>query len=194
MPLFSSVSSLPLSFLLASSVLSFSVQTGLWSSCPKTFIWTVYRVNMLSWFMRPLVAGARGEQARRERPVAPNGLLGPGQYRSREWLARMQVYCRHSTSFSPSSCDTYPFMLFPPSPWADQKCAIYCEPLSQDPGGRRDHGVNVKMPPHSQASFVGKEEGSGLNLTVYLARKESPLPAITMPRVPVLQYCTCSQS
>lgn len=95
---------------------------------------------------------------------------------------------------SPSSCDTHPFMLFPPSPWADQKCAIYCEPLSQDPGGRRDHGVNVKIPPHSQASFVGKEEGSGFNLTVYLARKESPLPAITMPRVPVLQYCTCSQS
>lgn len=124
---------------------------------PKDFfIWTVYRVNMLSWFMRPLVAGASGEQARRESPVALNGLLGPGQYRSGEWLARMQVYCRHSTSFSPSSCDTYPFMLFLPSPWADQKCAIYCEPLSQDPGGRRDHGVNVKMPPHSQASFVGK--------------------------------------
>lgn len=100
MPLFSSVSSLPLSFLLGSSVLSFPVQTGLWSSCPKTFIWTVYRVNMLSWFMRPLVAGVSGEQARRESPVALNGLLDPGQYRSGEWLARMQVYCRHSTSLS----------------------------------------------------------------------------------------------
>lgn len=71
--LFSLLSSLPLPFLLGFSVLSFPVQTGLWSSCPKPFIWTVYRVNMLSWFVRPLVAGASREQARRERPVARMG-------------------------------------------------------------------------------------------------------------------------
>lgn len=65
----------------------------------QRLIWTVYRVNMLSWFMRPLVAGASREQTR-ESPRAPDGLLGPGQYRSGEWLARMQVYCRHSTSLS----------------------------------------------------------------------------------------------
>lgn len=93
----------------------------------------------------------------------------------------------------PSSCDTYPFMLFPSSPRADQKCAIYCEPLSQDPGGQRDRGVNVKS--HlTLRQAVGKEEGLGFNLTVYLATKESPLPVITMPRVPVLQYCTCSRN
>lgn len=89
--LFSSVSSLPLPFL-SSSVLSFSVQIRLWDSCPKPFIWTVYRVNMSScdpWWLE------QTEQARRESPVAPYGLLGPGQYKPQEWLARMGVSCRH---------------------------------------------------------------------------------------------------
>lgn len=94
----SSVSSLPSPFL-SSSVLAFSVQIGLWDSCPKPFIWTVYRVKYV--LMRPLVARASREQARRGSPVALYGLLGPAQYKPREWLARMGVYCRHSPSLSP---------------------------------------------------------------------------------------------
>lgn len=56
-----SVSSLPSPFL-SSSVLAFSVQIGLWDSCPKPFIWTVYRVNMSScdpWWLEQ--AGSRQE-------------------------------------------------------------------------------------------------------------------------------------
>lgn len=76
--LFSSVSSLPLPFLI-SSVLAFSVQIRLWDSCPKPFIWTVCRVNMSScdpWWLEQ--AGSRQEG---KSPVAPCGLLGPGQYK-----------------------------------------------------------------------------------------------------------------
>lgn len=43
---------------------------------------------------------SKQEQARRESPVTPYGLLGPGQYKSGKWLARMQAYCRHSPSLS----------------------------------------------------------------------------------------------
>lgn len=98
-------------------------------------------------------AGKKGK------PCSPEWVVGPRTVQVRRVAGKdASILQALDILVSPSSCDTYPFMLFPPSPWADQKCAIYCEPLSQDPGGRRDHGVNVKMPPHSQASFVGKDE------------------------------------
>lgn len=119
----------PLSFLLGSSVLSFPVQIGLWSCCPKPFIWTVY-------LMVPATPGgwSRQEQARRESPVAPMGCWAQDSTSPESgWQG-----CKHTAGTRhpchPSSCDTYPFMLFPPSPWADQKCAIYCDPLPKTLG------------------------------------------------------------
>lgn len=117
-PLFSSVSSPPLPFLLGSSVLSFPVQIGLWSCCPKPFIWTVLSTSKYA-LMVPATPGgwSKQEQARRESPVAPYGWLDPGQYKSGEWLARMQAYCRHSpSSSSPVPVTPTPscFILLPP--------------------------------------------------------------------------------
>lgn len=135
--------------------------------------------------MRPLVARASREQARREKPCSPLWVVGSRTVQAPRVVGKDgSILQALAILVIPSSCDIYPSCSknvlstvspFPKTLWD------------------RDHGVNVKMPPHSQASFVGKEEGSGFNLTVSFARKESPLPAITMPRVPVLQYCTCSR-
>lgn len=46
------------------------------------------------WWLEQAGAGKKGK------PCSPYGLLGPGQYKSGEWLARMQAYCRHSPSLS----------------------------------------------------------------------------------------------
>lgn len=89
-------------------------------------------LNMFSWFVRPLVA----RPSKTGKPSSSHcGLLGPAKYESEG--------CR-CTADSPSLPSPVPVMpapswSFPSSPGADKTSAIYCEPLSQDPGGQRDH-------------------------------------------------------
>lgn len=84
--------------------------------------------SCVPWWLEQAGAGKTGK------PCSPYGLLGPGQYKSGEWLARMQAYCRHSPSLSSQFLWHLPLHALPPSPWADQKCAIYCEPLPKTLG------------------------------------------------------------
>lgn len=131
-PPFSSVSSLPLSFLLGSSVLSFPVQIGLWSCCPKPFIWTVY-------LMVPASPGgwSRQEQARRESPVAPMGCWAQDSTSPESgWQG-----CKHTAGTRhpchPSSCGTYPFMLFPLPPGLTKNVLSTVSPFPRPWGTER---------------------------------------------------------
>lgn len=143
--------------------------------------------------MRPLVARASREQARREKPCSPLWVVGSRTVQALRVVGKGgSILQALAILVIPSSCDIYPSCSFLLPPGLTKNVLSTVSPFPKTLWDR-DHGVNVKMPPHSQASFVGKEEGSGFNLTVSFARKESPLPTITMPRVPVLQYCTCSR-
>lgn len=129
---FLSVSSLPLSFLLGSSVLSFPVQIGLWSCCPKPFVWTVY-------LMVPATPGgwSRQEQARRESPVAPMGCWAQDSTSPESgWQG-----CKHTAGTRhpchPSSCDTYPFMLLPLPPGLTKNVLSTVSPFPRPWGTER---------------------------------------------------------
>lgn len=168
--LFSSVSALPLPFL--SSVLAFSVQIRLWDSCPKPFIWTVCRVNISScdpWWLEQ--AGSRQEG---KSPVAPVGCWVQDSTSPESGWQGWEYTAGTSHPGHPSSCDTYPSCSFLLPPGLTKNVLSTVSPFPKTLWDR-DHGVNVKMPPHSQASFVGKERGVRVQLDSVLCQEGEPL-------------------
>lgn len=74
-------------------------------------------------------AGKKGK------PCSPEWVVGPRTVQVRRVAGKdASILQALDILVSPSSCDTYPFMLFPPSPWADQNVLSTVSPFPKTLG------------------------------------------------------------
>lgn len=125
--------------------------------------------------MRPLVARASREQARREKPCTPLWVVGSRTVQALRVVGKGgSILQALAILVIPSSCDIYPSCSFLLPPGLTKNVLSTVSPFPKTLWDR-DHGVNVKMPPHSQASFVGKERGVRVQLDSVLCQEGEPL-------------------